>query len=164
MVMKAHRWRTFRFAILSLLCISVAGSAVAASMSVQVRLAPLRATPSYLAAVQSELAYGDRVNVLETQRGWSRVEHPDGRRQGWLHASALTSKRIVLQAGDDAAVTASSQEVALAGKGFNQQVENELRERRPELDFSWVDRMEAMSAPAASLQSFLVASPEGGAQ
>ncbi len=133
-------------------------------MSVQVRSAPLRVTPSYLGAVTSELAYGDRVTVQEIQRAWRRVVHPDGR-TGWLHDSALTRQRVVLQAADDAAVTASSQEVALAGKGFNQQVENEFKDRHSAIDFGWVDRMEAMGVSHDAITRFLAdGSNDGGAQ
>jgi hypothetical protein len=48
----------------------------------------------------------------------------------------------VLQAGDEnVQQSASSGEVALAGKGFNEQVEAEYKQQN-DLDYTMVDRME----------------------
>jgi uncharacterized protein YgiM (DUF1202 family) len=109
-------------------------------MSVQVKETKVRATPSFLGKILSTLGYGERVKVLEEKRGWSRVEIPSG--SGWVSSSALTKKRIVLQAGaKDVQTGASSSEVALAGKGFNEQVEEQYK-KDSNLDYAWVDRME----------------------
>ena len=60
---------------------------------------------------------------------------------------------------------ASSDEIALAGKGFNKQVEGEFRAKNTNLDFSWIDRMETYVVSQAQMQYFIKAgglSPEGG--
>lgn len=129
-------------------------------MSVQVRSAPLRAGPSYLASGTTTLEYGDRVVIVEKRTSWFLCRHPDGR-QGWLHESALSTKRIVMQASDSVATTASSREVALAGKGFNQQVEHEFKNRNPSMDFTWVDRMESMAITEAEIRRFIMVSKTG---
>jgi SH3-like domain-containing protein len=137
-----------------------AHAAHAAQMSVTVRETRVRAAPSFMGAVVAVLAYGDRVDVLEEQRGWARVD-AGNRGQGWVHLSALTEKRVVLEAGaEDVDRTASSSEVALAGKGFNEQVEAEYKEQK-NLDYAWIDRMEQIAFPADRLSAFLT---EGGLQ
>ncbi len=128
-------------------------------MSVQVRTAPLRATPSFLGKIGATLAYGDRVEVVETRADWMQVRLEDGR-SGWLHASALSDKKIALKAGaEDVDAAASGKEVALAGKGFNKQVEEAYREKNAQLDFGRVDRMEKMNTTPQEREAFL---KEGG--
>ena len=124
------------------------------SMSVMVRETQARATPSYLGAVLAVLAYGDRVDILEEQRDWLKVALPGGK-QGWVHRSALTEKRVVLKAGSGRAEqTASGSEVALAGKGFNKEVEAEYRAEH-DLDYTWVDRMEGFRVSMKEVMSFI---------
>jgi SH3-like domain-containing protein len=99
------------------------------------------------------LKYTDRVEVLEEKRGWARVSLSG--KQGWVHLSALSSKKIVLQAGDkNVEQTASSSEVALAGKGFNAQVEAEYKQEKG-LDYTWVDRMEQITVSAVEIAAFI---------
>jgi hypothetical protein len=82
------------------------------------------------------------------------VTTADGK-TGWLHESALSKKPIALRAGTtDAATGASSDEVALAGKGFNEQVEAKLR-KEGTLDYTWVDRMSAFKVDANEISQFL---------
>jgi hypothetical protein len=48
-----------------------------------------------------------------------------------MHSSALTKKKLKLAAGEaDAATTVSSEEQALAGKGFNSDVEAKFKENK----------------------------------
>jgi SH3-like domain-containing protein len=134
-------------------------------LSVQVREGQARAAPSFLSAVVATLAYGDRVEAREEKQSWTRVALPKGG-EGWMHASALTPKRIVLQSGSaDVNQAASGNEIALAGKGFNAQVEAEYRARHHEVDFAWIDRMEKYEIPPQRLASFVREGelhPQGG--
>ncbi len=136
-----------------------------AAMSVQVKEGRLRAAPSFLGSSVGSVSYGDRVRVLEQRGAWLRVAA--GARQGWIHRSALTEKTIVLQAGaEDVKRAATTDELALAGKGFSRQVEDRFRAAHPGLDFSWIDRMETFTASADEVRRFLQEGalfPEGGA-
>ncbi|RJR41155.1 MAG: SH3 domain-containing protein [Desulfobacteraceae bacterium] len=124
-------------------------------MSVQVRSSQLRLSPSFLARVVELVSYGDRVSMLQRQAGWAEVRTINGR-QGWIHESALSDKKIVLNPGKAAArVDASGKEITLAGKGFNPETEREFRSRHAEADFASVDRMEAIKLTPAQIQSFL---------
>jgi len=123
-------------------------------MSVQVRVGQVRATASYLGAVIAELPYGTTVQVETPSKPWMRVRLPDGR-SGWIHESALVKGRLELKGGRDAQAGASVGEVALAAKGFTQQVEAEYRKQNPVLNFAWVDRMESYRVTPAEAQAFL---------
>jgi hypothetical protein len=79
----------------------------------------------------------------------------------------LSEKKIVLQAGaEDVQRAATTDELALAGKGFNSRVEERFRAEHPGLDFTWIDRMETFEASPEQVRSFLQEgrlSPRGGA-
>lgn len=145
-----------------------AGAAFAAEMSVTVKQTQLRDKPSYLGKILGPLSYGDRVTVLDqSNKAWFKVTAPDGK-QGWVSASALTTKKIELAAGsENVQQGASSGEVALAGKGFNETVEKEYR-ADGKLDYTWVDRMGQMTVSPDQLATFIsrggLSSPEGGGQ
>ncbi|MFH0952714.1 MAG: SH3 domain-containing protein [Verrucomicrobiota bacterium] len=145
----------------------IAGSVLAAgTMSVQVRNGQLRATPSFLGPLVAPLNYGDQVEVLETQAPWTKVREPGGK-TGWVHSSALTPKRIAMTAGGgDVKTGAAGDELALATKGFNSDVEAEFKKENQDADFTWVDRMEKYKVTPQEMTAFLkeggVYAPEGG--
>jgi len=99
--------------------------------------------------------YGDPLEVLVEQGPWTQVRLADGR-AGWIHESALSAKRIVMQAGQQTVATgASGDELALAGKGFNSDVEAAFKAQNKTVDFTWVDRMEAMKVSPEAATAFL---------
>lgn len=127
------------------------------TMSVQVRKAEIRSSPSFLGKVVASVGYGERVLVEQQNRDWMRVASAG--QSGWMHASALTTKRIIMKAGEAAQTGASSGEMALAGKGFNSDVEAQFKANHKEIDFGPVDRMEKIAIPAPALLKFAA---EGG--
>lgn len=144
--------------------VALAGAEI---MSVQVRSGQLRDKPSFLGKAGASVSYGDRLTVLETSGGWVRVQG-DGT-SGWIHSSALTRKKLALKSGaDDLDSAASTDELALAGKGFNDEVEAEYRAEHPEADFTWIDRMEAVTISPEQAVGFLqaggIAGQTGGAK
>jgi len=140
-------------------------SGAAAEMSVQVKQTQVRTAPSFLGRIVARLAYGDRVTVVAEQAGWKKVVLAGGM-SGWVHGSALTPKKIVLRAGDvDVSSSVDSDELALAGKGFNAQVEGEFKDSHPEISFLWIDRMEKIVVSDAEMARFLKegrVTPKGG--
>lgn len=156
--------------LMSVLLVCVTGLAVYAVeqkvMSVQVKKGCVRSTPSFLGKIVAGLAYGDRVNILEQQGSWNKVNKEGSGCKGWMHASALTQKKIVLKPGaEDVKKAASSDELALAGKGFNEQVEGEFKKKNPAIDFTWIDKMEKIIISQKDMQNFLKKgeiNPEGG--
>jgi uncharacterized protein YgiM (DUF1202 family) len=156
-------------------CILVTGAAAFAAepkqMSVTVKTTQVRATPGYLGKVLGELKYGDSVTILEqpadAPKDWRKILGPDKKLEGWVNSSALTQKEIVLKSGSgQVSQSASSGDVALAGKGFNSDVEKQYKENE-HLDYTWVDRMEAFQVTPQQVTAFLTQgglTGQGGAQ
>ena len=139
----------------------------AEELTVQVRTGQIRQRPSFLGTIIGEVSYGDRVRVLAERGDWIQVS--GGGLRGWLHTSALTDEELELTAGDrDASSAASSDELALAGKGFNSDVEAEFKARNEDIDFTWVDRIEKIVVTPEEMRAFLnygeVNPPGGGAR
>lgn len=134
-------------------------------MNVQVRDGQVRSTPSFLGKIVGRVSYGQSVAVLGASGDWNQVSHAGA--QGWIHASALTEADLGLSSGSGQAPTSvSGQEMALAGKGFNAQVEQQYRQAHGG-DFASVDRMEKDTVQTARLISFLQeggVEPQGGVQ
>ncbi len=141
-----------------------ATTASSIQMSVQVRNCKVRATPSQLGKVVATVEYGSKVTAGELQNGWYPVTTANGVK-GYLHESALSKKALVMKAGtNDAATGVSSDEVALAGKGFNEQVEAELK-ADGKLDYTWVDKMAAFKVSEDQIRNFRAqGNLPGGAQ
>ena len=142
-------------------------AAEAATMSVQVKNGQIRGTPSFLGRVVAPLSYGDRVQVLETKNEWLNVTGPRGQ-SGWVHSSALTKKKIAKASGsEDVQTGASGDELALASKGFNSDVEADFKSKNKNVDFTWVNRMEKFKVAPEEMRAFLKAGgvqpSEGGA-
>lgn len=142
--------------MIMLICLITASTFAAQVMSVQVKSGQVRSTPSFMGKIVADLAYGDQVMTGEEQGGWLKVQVPGRGIEGWMHNSALSAKKIELKAGTaNVKQTASGQELALAGKGFNKQVENEFKAKHPNMDFRWIDQMERFQVTPNEMQKFL---------
>ena len=131
----------------------------ATQMSIQIQTGQLRETPTFLGRIVTSVQYGDRVDIVTKQGAWNQVRTAGGK-SGWIHESALTRDKIVLKAGaQDVNRTASGEELALAGKGFNSDVEADFKSKNKEIDFTWIDRMEKIVVGESQIVTFL---REGG--
>lgn len=158
--MKAKKITRRIFLAVSLIVISAFAADSVKMMSVQVKSTAVREKPSFVGKATATLSYGDRVEVAETRGVWAKVNASGGAIAGWMHTSALTPKRIVLKSGQETAqAKASSDELALAGKGFNADVEAEFKRQHRNIDFSWIDKMEKIKISSGEMESFL---KEGG--
>jgi hypothetical protein len=83
-----------------------------------------------------------------------------------MHVSALTKRKVVLQPGKaDVEEAATSDELALAGKGFNKQVEEQFSSDNPDADYAWIDWMEQIVVSPEEIRRFQEEgglSPKGG--
>lgn len=130
-------------------------AAAAEQMSVQVQNAQLRADASFLGKLTASVPYGTRVTILQARGDWRQVQEPAGK-TGWLHQSALTKKTISMKAGgQDVAAAASGDELALAGKGFNSDVEADFKNKNKDIDFTWIDRMGKFKVTMDEITRFL---------
>jgi len=124
-------------------------------LSVQIKTGSLRASPSFLGSSLGSVQYGDRLTVHRRQGPWVEVVSADGEK-GWIHQSALSKKQIVMTAGNQPVETsASGDEIALAGKGFSEEVEAAYQQENAELDYTWVDRMELFKVTPEQAEEFL---------
>jgi len=127
------------------------------TMSVQVKESEIRATPSFLGKIVTKVVYGDRVTVTGKSDSWTEVSFKGSETQGWMHTSALTTKRIILKAGQTNVKSGTTQdELSLAGKGFNDQVEASFIKQNKNLDYTWINRMETFEVPPEFMNVFLV--------
>jgi hypothetical protein len=125
-------------------------------MSIQVKKGAVRSSPSFLGKIVTQLKYGDQVAVQNVKGSWYFIDGSKGKTEGWMHSSALSLKKIVLNPGaSDVKQTASSDEITLAGKGFNQQVENDFKSKNPQVDFTWINMMEKMTVSQNQIQVFI---------
>lgn len=137
--------------VLLTLCAGVA-LAAATKMSVQVQKCVVRAKPNAMGKQIVTLAYGDRIDVGPLENGWYPVTVNGA--SGWVPESSLCTKKIVMSSGTgDAATGASSEEVAMAGKGFNKQVEDEMQ-AQGKLDYAWVKKMYDFTAKESDVALF----------
>ncbi|MHC1742191.1 MAG: SH3 domain-containing protein [Syntrophobacteraceae bacterium] len=138
-----------------LVLVATAGHTDLGLMSVQVKEGQIRATPSFLGAITGQLAYGERVEALQQQGDWISVKNRSSQ-SGWVHQSALTKKQVMLGVGGQGGPSGTtSQEIALAGKGFNAEVESQYRRGHSGADYGSVDRMEAMRVSPAEITQFV---------
>jgi hypothetical protein len=81
---------------------------------------------------------------------------------GWINRQAFGKPQVAssgfslpgLLTGKPVKET-SSDEVALAGKGFTPEVESGYRAKHPEMNFAMVDKIETFKVDPATLQTFI---------
>ena len=116
--------------------------------------------PDFASTPLASVPVGAEVNV-DTQAGdWYKVKYQG--KVGWINLQAFERPQQAqpkfnlgnLLFGKPVKET-SSDEVALAGKGFTPEVENAYRAKHPELQFARVDRIQTFTVPPAKLQAFI---------
>lgn len=127
----------------------------AESIYIQQKQTLLKETPSFLAKTVATCKYGDEVKVIEEKEKWKKVSF--GTKKGWIFASAAVENLNYSSGASNAPSSVSSNEVMLAGKGFNKQVESTYREQNPKMRFDLVDAMEKQSINPKSQVSFVQA-------
>lgn len=97
------------------------------------------------------MAYGDPVTVLREQGAWVEIRSASRSISGWMKSAGLSSRRITAGSGS---TSTSANELALAGKGFNEEVEKSYQDGSG-LDYSAVNAMEALEISEDDLYAFL---------
>jgi uncharacterized protein YgiM (DUF1202 family) len=125
-------------------------------MYVATRDAELKSSTGFFADTVITLQYGDQVTVLRENGKWMEVKpakRPSS--SGWILGNSLTSKRII---SSGSGTSASADELALAGKGFSEDVEQAYKSRASAsaANYAEVDAMEALTVSREELHKFLV--------
>jgi hypothetical protein len=122
------------------------------TMYVTAKTVELKSSGAFFADTLGALSYGDQVTVQRESGKWVEVKTQGTPvLTGWVASASLTTKRII---ASGAPTSASASEIALAGKGFNEEVENAYRQNGS-LNYDAIDAMEAMTIPGRQLFTFL---------
>ena len=110
----------------------------------------LKSSTWFFAGKTGTLALGAEVTVLQVSGNNIQVRSTANTSlNGWTSTSNLSARRIVASG-----TSASASEVALAGKGFNQEVEDSYKSGG-ELNYTDVDRTEAITVSQDDLYDFV---------
>ena len=128
-----------------------AAQTTGSTMYVATKTTALKSSTGFFARTNATLNYGDRVTVLRVSGKFVEVRSAaNSSLTGWTPAANLSTRQLV--SGNTSSVTAS--EVALAGKGFNQEVENAYK-TQGSLNYTDVDRVESLSVSENDLRQFI---------
>ncbi|MCL2833140.1 MAG: SH3 domain-containing protein [Treponema sp.] len=123
---------------------------------VSVKSIALKSSSGVFASSLGTVVYGDQVTVLQVSGSWAEVRSAANTGlSGWISTANLSAKRIVVSGSTS---SASASEVALAGKGFNQEVENQYK-TEGNLNYAAVDWTENITISDDDLLRFI---NEGG--
>ena len=117
---------------------------------VSTKAAELKSSTGFFASTVGSLEMGAEIKVLQVNGNWVEVESlANTNIKGWTAASNLSTRRIVATG-----TGASASEIALAGKGFSQEVEDSYK-TQGNLNFDDVDRTEAITVSRDELYFFV---------
>ena len=137
-----------------LLVISASAPLHAETANVMTKQNAIRESCKFFSPVKAAVRYGDALEVVSQEGDWFHVKFRGV--QGCIHKSAIQKQSFSLTklvgAGEG---SASGDEVALAGKGFNPQVEAEYKTNNPELNYGAVDRIEGNTVSDGELEDFI---------
>ena len=110
--------------LLVLFLVSVIFAKSGDKMYINVEKTVLKEGTNFFSSETGKLPYGSQVIVLVENGKWVQVVSTENKNLvGWVSSSSLTKKKIILKNGLNS-VSASADELALAGKGFSAEVEN----------------------------------------
>jgi uncharacterized protein YgiM (DUF1202 family) len=148
-------------ALLALLLLP--GIAMAETMKVTQPNQSIYPDPDFASTPVAPVPVGAEVTVLQQSGDWYQVEYQG--QSGWLNRQAFPAPAAGSKFNLPGLLTGapvketSSDEVALAGKGFTPEVESSYKQKHPEAKYAEVDQVEAQQVAAAKLQAFIT---EGG--
>ncbi|MBD3369608.1 hypothetical protein GF402_04510 [Candidatus Fermentibacteria bacterium] len=122
--------------------------------TVKVRGQHMFPRPVFYAQPVCGLDFGEVVDVLESEDDWFHCSTSGGL-AGWIHGTSLTGAVIGEGEVGEGSGEVSSDEVMLAGRGFNSDVEDAYSSDHPDLDFELVDDMESLEVTPDELRDFL---------
>lgn len=141
--------------ILMIVILMTAVSAAAADTArVITKENAIRQDCKFFAPIKAKVRYNDLLTILAASGDWYKVSYKGVK--GCIHKGALAQKSFSLaKLAGGTGGGASGDEVALAGKGFNPQVEASYKKGHPELDFKLVDEIEGYQVAPDTLQEFM---------
>lgn len=148
---KPSRWPIFMACVFIVLVTVL----IAETLMVKVQTTYLRKDPQFYASTVAVLKAGEVVEKISASSGWYQVRTANGA-VGWLHSSAVQTGKFRLAAMDKSLRTqATADEIALAGKGFDKQVEENYKAQNSGTNFAAVERMLRLQVSQDQLLKFL---------
>jgi hypothetical protein len=144
-----------RLLVLFILAVLTSGALFAQIKSgspawISAKKADIKSSTGFFASNRGSLELGAEVSVLSINGKWAEVRSATNTSlSGWTTASNLSARRIVASG-----TSASASEVALAAKGFNQDVENAYK-TKGDLKYADVDKTEAITGSQDDLYKFI---------
>lgn len=142
-----------RLSKLGILILLMPATSFATSLSIQVEESPVRSTPSFFGEIVDKAVYGDSLELQKEQGAWRMVKAK--KKSGWIHVSTVSDAKVTLTAGSDVNSSASGKEIALAGKGFNADVEKAYQSEHKQVSFEWINKMENFTVKTSDVQHFI---------
>jgi hypothetical protein len=124
--------------------------------TVQIQSQHLFPRPVFYSTPVAELGFGDVVTLLEESEDWFRVRTASGT-TGWIHSTSVTGAVLSGGAVGSGSGEVTSDEIMLAGRGFNAEMEESYSGSNPSLSFTGVDQMERIEVDPDDIYGFLVA-------
>jgi hypothetical protein len=133
--------------------VALAAPKVGSAVTIRVMSAKVMKSPKFIGPASGSVSRGDQLTVKEVKGDWYRVE---GSFAGWIHKSNVTEGKVALSSTPGGSGgNVNRDEVELAGRGFTPQVEQQYKEKNPNLDFSHVDAIEKTSVDPTELEAFV---------
>jgi hypothetical protein len=132
----------------------MASAALAATIKVITQEAVIRKDKRFFAPAVTRAPYGSVIEELGREGDWIHVQYRG--KEGWVHISSVQEQKFQISslAGGQSQET-SQDEVALAGKGFNPEVEKAFREKNPKMRYDLVTQVQSSKVEEAKLQAFI---------
>lgn len=121
-------------------------------VSVQVKTSKVRSQPNLWSGSVATVSYGDALQKLSEDAGWLKVKARGA--SGYLPASSVTERKVVLNASGSVAGGHDASDVVLAGKGFNKGVEAQYAQTS-HLNYATVDAIEKVKVSDAEVREFV---------
>ena len=133
-----------------MLALCAAGAfAAGQTMYVAVSKAAVKSGTGFFSLSKGTVVYADVVTVSETKGKWSYITK--GSLNGWVATNSLSKRKIIAKGSN---FSADADELALAGKGFNSEVESEYK-KSGKVNYAAVDAMEQNEVSDNALLVFI---------
>jgi len=129
-------------------------AAPAETIRVTTRENAVRGDCRFFAPVKLKVALGDQLTVKGRKGDWFLVSARGV--NGCIHKSAVEARSFAAAGRGARSGGTSADEVSLAGKGFNPQVEAGYRKSGKGLNYAAVDEISRIAVDEKSLESFVV--------
>jgi uncharacterized protein YgiM (DUF1202 family) len=122
------------------------------TLYVSVKTIDLKSGTGLFTSTTGTLNLGDQVEVVQVQGKNIEVRSAkNSSLKGWTSSANFSARQIV--AGTSS--TATAKEVALAGKGFNQEVERSYKDHQSNLNYNDVNKVESINISDTELKKFM---------